>query len=83
MPVNIPLGGSQGSLDPQQCFNKAMETVAALKSGPENKKYSVSELQHLREAYLLTVGKMRTSLPIFHEQRDERNEALRQSLPRC
>jgi hypothetical protein len=68
IPVDIPLGGiQQGGLDPQQCFVKAMETVAALKSGLENKKYSVSELQRLHAVCLLTMGEMFTDLPIFHQ----------------
>jgi hypothetical protein len=65
MPVNI---ASTGGLDPQQCFDKAMETVAALKAGPENKKYSTSELQRLRAACSLTVGEMSSDLPELHEK---------------
>jgi hypothetical protein len=45
-----------------------METVAMLKAGPENKKYSTSELQPLQAACSLTVGKMSTSLPEFHSK---------------
>jgi hypothetical protein len=44
LPVEGPSTGASASLDPQQCFDKAMKTVAALKTGPENKKYSVSKL---------------------------------------
>jgi hypothetical protein len=69
LPMEGPIAGvASASLDPQQCFDKAMETVAALKAAPENKKYSVSELQRLRAACSLTVGEMSTSLPPFHER---------------
>jgi hypothetical protein len=61
-------GVSSAGLDPQQCFDKAMETVAALKASPENKKYSGSELQRLRAGCSLTVGEMRTSLPAIHSR---------------
>jgi hypothetical protein len=68
IPVDLPATGNQAGLDPQQCFNKAMETVASLKTGPENKKYSVSELQRLRAACSLTAGEMSTGLPTFHSR---------------
>jgi hypothetical protein len=77
IPVDGPLAGLAGpSLDPQQCFDKAMETVAALKAAPENKKYSVSELQRLRVACSLTVGEMSTSLPPFHRRTKRGSEAV-------
>jgi hypothetical protein len=48
IPMEAVQPGTAGAgLDPQQCFDKAMETVAALKASPENKKYSGSELQRL------------------------------------
>jgi hypothetical protein len=52
-----------GTLDPQSCFNKAMETIAALKPTAETKKYSVAELQRLRAACSLSVAEMATGLP--------------------
>jgi hypothetical protein len=64
-------GGNYGmTLNPQECFNKALETVAALRPVTEpasNKKYTPAELQRLRAACSLTVPELETSLPIFHE----------------
>jgi hypothetical protein len=59
-------GPMMGGLDPQECFNKALETVAALKPTTENKKYTTAELQRLRAACSLTVAEMDTCLPPFH-----------------
>jgi hypothetical protein len=59
------------TLDPQECFNKALETVAALRPVSEaaaTKKYTPAELQRLRAACSLTVLQMETALPSFHEQ---------------
>jgi hypothetical protein len=54
-------------LDPQSCFNKAMDTIAALKPTAETKKYSVAELQRLRAACSLSVAEMATSLPELYQ----------------
>jgi hypothetical protein len=56
------------NLDPQECFNKALETVAALKPVAETKKYSDSELRRLRAACSLGEAEMLTNLPPFHHQ---------------
>jgi hypothetical protein len=55
-----------GGLDPQECFNRALETVAALKPVAESKKYSTAELQRIRAACSLSIAEMETSLPPFH-----------------
>jgi hypothetical protein len=52
-----------GALDPQMCFDKAMETIAALKPSAETKKYTIAELQRLRAACSLLVAEMTTDLP--------------------
>jgi hypothetical protein len=54
------------ALDPQECFNKALETMAALKPSQEAKKYSQAELQRLRAACSLTVAGMEAGLPNLH-----------------
>jgi hypothetical protein len=59
-------GPPVGGLDPQECFNKALETVAALKPVSETKKYTTAELQRIRAACSLTVAEMETCLPPFH-----------------
>jgi hypothetical protein len=59
------------TLDPQECFNKALETVAALHPPSETaatRRYTPAEMQRLRAACSLTVPEMETSLPTFHEQ---------------
>jgi hypothetical protein len=56
------------TLDPQECFNKALETVAALKPTAEAKKYSDSELRRLRAAFSLSEGEMLTNMPPFHQK---------------
>jgi hypothetical protein len=47
--LNQAGGGNAAAstLDPQTCFDKAMETIAALKPTMELKKYSIAELQQL------------------------------------
>jgi hypothetical protein len=55
-----------GGLDPQECLNKALETVAALKPVQEGKKYTTAELQRIRAACSLLVTEMDTALPPFH-----------------
>jgi hypothetical protein len=41
-------GGKLGGLNPQECFNRALETVlAALKSVQETRKYTTAELQRI------------------------------------
>lgn len=62
--VTGPVAGN--NLNPQECFNKALETVAALKPTVETKKYSDSELRRLRAACSLTEAEMLTDLPPFH-----------------
>jgi hypothetical protein len=66
------LGGSPGlTLGPQECFNKALETVAALCPIPEaaaTKKYTPAEMRRLRAACSLSVPEMESALPSFHEQ---------------
>jgi hypothetical protein len=58
--------GTMGDLDPQECFNKALETVAALKPTEEAKTYTTAEFQRLQAACSLTVAEMDTILPPFH-----------------
>jgi hypothetical protein len=60
-----PMAGT--TLDPQECFNKALETVAALKPTAETKKYSDSELRRLRAACSLSEAEMLTNMPPFHQ----------------
>jgi hypothetical protein len=52
-----------GSLDPQTCFDKAMDTITALKPTAETKKYSIAERQHLWATCSLSVAEMATGLP--------------------
>jgi hypothetical protein len=59
-------GAVPGGLDPQECFNRALETVAALKPVQEMRKYTTAELQRLRAACSLSVAEMDTLLPPFH-----------------
>jgi hypothetical protein len=68
MPVGSQTLHTGATLDPQECFNKALETVAALKPTQEAKKYSTAELQRLRAACSLTVAEMATNLPEIHER---------------
>jgi hypothetical protein len=59
------------ALNPQECFNKALETVAALRPPSEataTKRYTPAELQRLRSACSLTVPEMATALPSFYKQ---------------
>jgi hypothetical protein len=49
------------------CFNKAMDTIAALKPTPETTKYSSSELQRLHAACSLLVAKMTNGLPELYK----------------
>jgi hypothetical protein len=72
---NIPavaLGGNPGlTLDPQECFNKALKTVAALRPISETaaiKTYTPAELRRLRAACSLNITEMESALPDFHEQ---------------
>jgi hypothetical protein len=51
------------SLDPQMCFDKAMDTIAPLKPTPKAKKYSSSELQRLRAACSLSATEMTNEWP--------------------
>jgi hypothetical protein len=55
------------SLDPQMCFDKAMDTIVALKPTPKAKKYSSSELQRLRAACSLSVAEMANGLPELYK----------------
>jgi hypothetical protein len=71
----VPSAGLTGTagitLDPQECCNKALETVAALRPPSETaatRRYTPAEMQRLRAACSLTVPEMETSLPTFHEQ---------------
>jgi hypothetical protein len=69
--VNAMPGGAMAMpagpvLDPQECFNKALKMVAALKPSQEAKKYSQAELQRLRAACSLTVAGMEAGLPDLH-----------------
>jgi hypothetical protein len=68
MPMGIvPATNTGAVLDPQECFNKALETVAALRPAQgETKKYSSAELQRLRAACSLTVAEMDTQLLEIH-----------------
>jgi hypothetical protein len=65
MPATTAAANPGFTLDPQECFNKALETVAALRPVSEAmaaKKYTQAELQRLRAACSLTVPEMETSL---------------------
>jgi hypothetical protein len=66
------LGGRAGAtLDPQECFNKALETVAALRPPSEataTKRYTPAKMERLRAACSLSVLDMETVLPVFHKQ---------------
>jgi hypothetical protein len=69
MPETGLAGGLAPTLDPQECFNKALETVAALRPPSDSgatKKYTAAELQRLRAACSLSVADMETLLPPFH-----------------
>jgi hypothetical protein len=71
VPATGLAGGPGRTLDPQECFNKALEMVAALRPPLETtatKRYTPAELQRLRAACSLSVPEMETSLPGFHEQ---------------
>jgi hypothetical protein len=62
-----PATNAGAVLDPQESFNKVLETVAALRPAQgETKKYSSAELQRLRAACLLTVAEMDTQLQEIH-----------------
>jgi hypothetical protein len=62
-----PATPAAASLDPQMCFDKAMETIAALKPTAELKKYSIAESQRLRAACSLSVSEMTTCLPGIYQ----------------
>jgi hypothetical protein len=71
----VPSAGLTGiagiTLDPQECFNKALEMVAALRPPSETaatRRYTPAKMQRLRAACSLTVPEMETSLPTFLEQ---------------
>jgi hypothetical protein len=74
--VNHMLGAAPGGtpglvLDPQECFNKALETVAALRPISEvaaTKKCTPGELRRLRAMCSLSIPEMEFALPSFHEQ---------------
>ena len=55
------------SLDPQECFNKSLNKLYALKTPDKAEKDTYAELRHLRDAYSLTDSEMITSLPNFHK----------------
>lgn len=62
-------GGRGPTLDPQECFNMALETVAALRPLSEAtacKRYSAAELQRLRPACSLSLPKLEILLPLVH-----------------
>ena len=63
----VTVNSSASALDPQMCFDKAMETIAALKPTTELKKYSIAELQRLRAACFLSVVEVATGLPILYQ----------------
>jgi hypothetical protein len=70
MPEAGLAGGMAPTLDPQECFNKALETVAALRPPSDSgatKKYTTAELQRLRASCSLSVAEMEALLPLFHE----------------
>ena len=67
MPL-MPGPHAENNLDPQECFNKALGTMAALNTSSKAKKYSESELRRLREACLLTEAEMLTSTLPFHQK---------------
>jgi hypothetical protein len=64
--AQTPMAGS-GGLDPQMCFDKVMETIAALKPTAETKKYSTAEMQRLRAACSLSVAEMANGLPDLYQ----------------
>ena len=67
----MPLApGPQSSkiLEPQECVNKALKTVAALMPVDKASKYTDAELRCLRAACFLTEAELMTSQPIFHKK---------------
>ena len=67
------------SMDPQECFNKALETMADLKPTAEKKQYSDSKLRLLRAAYLLTKAEMLMATPPKTTDRREHKRRERSS----
>ena len=63
--MSVPQVGN--SLDPQECFNKSLEAVAALNKTAEKKQYSDSDLRRLCAECLLTKAEMLTSTRTFHK----------------
>jgi hypothetical protein len=64
-------GGPGPTLDPQECFTKALETVAALRPLSKvtaTKRYTPAELERLRAACSLSVPEMDTTLLAFHKR---------------
>ena len=55
------------SLKPQKFFNKDLETVAALNPADKAKKYTNTDLRHLRDVCYFTEVKIMTSLPNVHK----------------
>jgi hypothetical protein len=55
------------ALNPQMCFDKAMEMIAALKPTTELKKYLTTKLQQLQAACSLLVAEMATGLPTLYQ----------------
>jgi hypothetical protein len=71
MPEPGLAGGIGGqTLDPQECFNKALVTMAALRPPTETatlKRYTTAKLQQLRAVCSLLVAGMATTLPVLHK----------------
>jgi hypothetical protein len=62
---------SKSHIAPQECFNKTLETVAALRpilEAAATKKYTPAELRRLWAACSLSIPEIESALPTFHEQ---------------
>jgi hypothetical protein len=66
MPQGMVQNETPIGLNPQECFNKALDAVAALKPIQEAKTYTTAELQQIQAACSLSMAKMDTILPPFH-----------------
>ena len=67
--ISLALGPlANESLKLQEHFEKALETVAALKPEDKTRKYTDEELRCLRAACSLIEAKLMTSLTIYHNK---------------
>ena len=64
----MPLPPGPQAINIMECFNKDIETVAALKPADKAKKYTYAELRCLRAQCSLIEAELMTSLPHFHKK---------------